>query len=400
MSEQHVLPARRRRDARGTSDVRIGVDGAPLSIRRTGVGRYVGELLVAAAAQVADPASLRVLLYQPGRRNPPGSHDDLAAAGLSLRRMSQGVSRGVTAGIHLGLPVPVEGLLGSPDVMLYTRYWHGPRRRAATISLVYDLVFEVAPESVDPAYLPKLRRTATEAIERSDLVAVISHRMEAELHAAHPATVGRTVVLEPGPTRLPSPDADTAERAVRALGVEPGRFLLCVGTLQPRKNLVRLVEAMERVRPDVPLLLVGPRGWSDAPILAAIEASGGRVRHVPFVDDLTLAALYRTATALAFPSTYEGFGLPLLEALAAGTPVACSDIPVFREVGGSAVAHFDPTDPDDIAAVVSRLLAHDEERASLASCGPVRAADYAWERSGTRLVDAARALAAGAGSRP
>ena len=359
------------------------------------MGRYLASLLIAAAGVGRTPADIRVLLYRPFRRRPAQPPDDLVCAGMDVRRMSHLVSNGVSAMVRAGAPTSIEGLLGDPDVLLYTRYWHGRRGRASTISMIYDLVFEVDPGSVDPGYLPRLRRSAGAAIERSDLVGVISNRMAVELNERHPSTIGRTLVLEPGPTPLPLAGARASRSLVRALGLEPDRFLLCVGTLEPRKNLLPLIEAVERMAPGLPLVLAGSVGWSSGPVTAAIQRAGPRVRHLDFVDDATLAALYQTAAALVFPSRYEGFGLPLLEALACGVPVACSDIPVFREIGGDAVRYFDHRDPDDIAGVVASLLADGDQRAIAATAGRARAAAYSWERSGQRLVGAATALQRG-----
>lgn len=370
--------------------MRLGVDGYPVSGRRTGIGRYTAELLMATARRAPD-VEIDAVLFGHHPEGPP-EVDDLLAAGVRARRPALR-SLAFRAGLKARLPMPLTLLLPRVDVLLYTNYRWYPAPGTPTMTFVYDLGYLHHPEFAHPAYLDTLRRTAAQAVARSDRIGVISETMAGELADAYPAAAGRTVVVPPGPTGLGSAlDGAEIDARVRALGLAPG-YLLHVGTVEPRKNLVRLVEAVRMLDDPPPLVLVGNRGWSDEPILAAIAAAGDRVVHLEFVSELDLQALYSRAALLVYPSRYEGFGMPLVEALAAGTPVACSELPVFREVAGDAAVYFDPTAPGAIAETVEKLLAEDTERERLAADGPARAARYTWPAAADRLLSAVRRLA-------
>ena len=193
----------------------------------------------------------------------------------------------------------------------------------------------------------------------------------------------------------------TANRAaddarLRALGID-GPYLLSAATLEPRKNLVRLVQAYaaaaSRARGEWPRLVIAGRlGWKWREILEASAQTSG-VHVTGYVDDETLASLYRRAVAFAYPSLDEGFGLPVLEAMACGCPVLTSHVPVLREVAGGAADLTDPLDVDSIAAGLEALVADESRRASLVRRGLARAAQFSWARTaagveaGTRLRD-------------
>jgi alpha-1,3-rhamnosyl/mannosyltransferase len=159
--------------------------------------------------------------------------------------------------------------------------------------------------------------------------------------------------------------------------------VLAVGTLEPRKNLPRLIAAWTRLPEELrsahALALVGPRGWDDEEVLAAARAAG--VRLLGRVGDAQLHALYANATAFAYPSLYEGFGLPVLEAMAAGAPVLTSLSSSLPEVAGDAALLVDPRDTAAIAAGLERLLRDAGLRERLRVAGRARAAAFSWERT-------------------
>ena len=160
-----------------------------------------------------------------------------------------------------------------------------------------------------------------------------------------------------------------------------GPFLLAVGSQEPRKNLGVLYDAMRLLDAEgraIPLVLCGPRGihgFKPGDVLPSW------LRHAGFVRDDELAALYARATALVFPSLYEGFGLPVLEAMTVGGVVICSDVSTMPEVGSDAVLYFPPHDPRALAAQVTRLLDDDTLRRSLTRAGAIQSAKYSWSRS-------------------
>ena len=238
------------------------------------------------------------------------------------------------------------------------------------------------------------KATARRAISRAALLLPVSEWTRQDLVRLFPRASGKErVVLEAA--SAPAAVSDPAEVVTR-LGIERP-FVLSVGTLEPRKNLGRLVEAWGRLPSELraahTLALVGPQGWELDEVLAPVRASGDDIRVTGFVSDEDLAALYRECRAFAYPSLYEGFGLPVLEAMLQGAPVVCSDSSSLPEVGGDAVSYVDPRDAGSIATALERVLSDPGERERLASAGPVRAALFSWDETARLTYDALAALA-------
>jgi alpha-1,3-rhamnosyl/mannosyltransferase len=167
-------------------------------------------------------------------------------------------------------------------------------------------------------------------------------------------------------------------------------YVLVTGTLEPRKNVPRAIEAFASLPPELrdahELVLVGARGWSADETFASVAAHSGRVRTLGFVPDDDLRCLYRQATVFLYPSLYEGFGLPVLEAMLAGVPVLTSNVSSLPEVGGDAVAYADPLDVASIRDGLATLLGDRERRADLAARGRERAEEFSWESTAARTV--------------
>lgn len=186
--------------------------------------------------------------------------------------------------------------------------------------------------------------------------------------------------------------------AVIAHGVEPAfsrldrshteSYLLCVSTLHPHKNLSRLIRAYGRKKRDFRLILAGLRGFHADPIERLIAEMSLRdaVQITGWVSRDALYSLYQHSRAFVYPSMFEGFGMPVLEALAAGIPVACSDIPPLREVAGEAALFFDPLNEDAIAAGIERVMTDADLRARLAQAGRERARGFTWQKSAEKTL--------------
>jgi len=380
--------------------IAVGVEGYALSGRRTGIGRFAAELLMAAARTGRGRVRFACVLFSNNPDGPAPTHD-LEAAGVEVLRPGRRRFDVFRYGSRAGLPLPIDLLHPRADVWLYPNFRRYPSLRAPTATFVHDLSHLAVPDAVPAAYQGALRRYIEQAVKHSNRIGAISHTLAEEIATTYPGTRERLFVAPPGSaTTLPAdPSRDWRDR-LRTLGLDEG-FVLHVGTLEPRKNLRPLVAAMGELPAEVtrahPLVLVGARSWADEALLADIAAAPDRVRHVPYVTDADLRALYAGAALLAFPSRYEGFGMPLLEAMTLGVPVACSDIPVFREVAGGAAAHFDHTDPAAIAGALKGLLADPAQRAALRHAGLARARAYSWEASAHTLLGVLEGLAEGSG---
>jgi glycosyltransferase involved in cell wall biosynthesis len=278
------------------------------------------------------------------------------------------------------------------DVFLSTNSYLTPwMLTVPSVVLVYDLIpFRREVHSQKRARRIE-RATIAPAIRRATRLVCISHSTERDLLTRFPRAAGKAAVVPLAAADLfhEPRDAASLRGLAERYGVDPGRFVLTVGTLEPRKNLLRLIGAYAlldaRIRGSNPLLIMGPRGWEEEEILAAARSHGANVRLTGYLPDGDLAGLYRACAVFCFPSLYEGFGLPVLEAMAAGAPVVTSQVSSLPEVGGDAVVYVDPEDEVAIGAALERLLGSPAKRAELAARGRRRAAEFSWERT-TRAV--------------
>ena len=262
------------------------------------------------------------------------------------------------------------------DVFLSTNsYLTAWFTRIPTTVVVYDMVPwkpEMAPQR--RAALIE-RATIRPALRRAAAAICISQSTERDLVELFASARGKTAIVSLGVSaeldRVPDLDAVRAELEL------PERFVLATGTLEPRKNLPRLIEAHRRVPGAPPLLVAGPPGWE---MERALAGANGLTRLLGYVSDEQLNALYRLCTVFAYPSLYEGFGLPLAEAMRCGAACLTSASSSLPEVGGDAVVYCDPHDVGSIAAALERLLASDAERARLGERARERALEFSWER--------------------
>jgi alpha-1,3-rhamnosyl/mannosyltransferase len=272
------------------------------------------------------------------------------------------------------------------DVLLSTNsYLPAWFARVPVAPMVFDMV------AFDPALRPQRRSglieraTLRPAVARAAALIAISQATADDLVARYPAARGKTVVAP----LAAAPALEAPPAAALPDGV-PGRdFILAVGTLEPRKNLPRLVAAYRRLPAALqeahPLVVTGRLGWDAGETVAALDSLGARAIRTGFVPDAQLALLYRRCALFAYPSLGEGFGLPVLEAMAGGAPVLTSDRSSLPEVGGDAAAYCDPTDEAAIAAALRALLEDPGRRAQLAAAGPDRAAEFSWKET-ARIV--------------
>ena len=303
---------------------------------------------------------------------------------------------------RLRVPLPVDLFTGRCDIVHSPDFVSPPHRAGADVITVHDLSFLVVPECAEPKLAAFLGKTVPGAVRRADRIVAVSEQTKRDLVRLLSVPEGRVKVAYNGvdPRFRPMhPAAEERERLRRKLNL-PERFILHVGTLEPRKNLARLVEAYGQVAQrlgangqPVALVLAGRKGWLYEPIIEAAERAnreGGNVVFVDFVYDDDLPLLYNMAEAFAYPSLYEGFGLPVAEALACGTPTLASNDGALVEVAGDAALVVDARSVEEIAAGLERLLTDDELRTRLAKAGPERAARFTWEAAAKTVLDAYR----------
>jgi len=253
-----------------------------------------------------------------------------------------------------------------------------PCRHARLVVAVHDTAWRHVPEVYSRRGRTWHEAALRRAVHRASAVVVPAEAVAADAVAAG-FDPDQVHVVALGSDHLPLPDAAGAAAVLRHFGID-GPFLLSVGTLEPRKNLGRLFEAYNRARSSLPgpwpLVVVGPAGWGKEP---SVPISPG-IMMTGAVSDAILAALYGRATLLAYVPLVEGFGLPPLEAMAAGAPVVASPMPSI----GEAAWVVDPTDVDAIAGGLAEVASDDELRARLSAAGRARAGSHRWADSARR----------------
>jgi len=269
---------------------------------------------------------------------------------------------------------------------------------ARLVATVHDLAFRSFPWTLDEDTLALLSRNLSRVLVEAARIITPSEAVRHEITEDGLAPPGRVRAIHHGPGQLAAVDRVGSGRLP---DWAPERFGLFVGTLEPRKNIETLLDTWARLRrrrPDAPALVVcGKVGWKDERLRRELDrgCAEGWLHHPGYVANEELAGLYRGALLLAFPSHYEGFGLPVLEALAAGTPVVASDIPVLREVAGDAALYAPPDRPDLWTERIEALLDDGDLARSLGTRGPERARRFTWERSADEHVEVFREAAGG-----
>ena len=277
----------------------------------------------------------------------------------------------------------VEPLAGV-DVVFYP-YWPASPLRSSqappSVVYVHDLAFRLRPEAVPWQQRLYLGRLIPAALRSSALIFTPSEATRQDLLLAYPRhhLSGRVMVIPPGSAL----DAVTPGAVPAGL---PEDFVLAVGTIEPRKNYPILLEAHRRLADRPPLVVVGQRGWGSADIVRGLEQDP-KVVLLGHTDDATLRALYRRARLLVFPSLYEGFGLPLLEAMAEGLPAVVSSAGALSEVAGGAALLVRPDDPAAIADAMRSVLDDPGLAARLSERGRARAAQFSWRSSARRALE-------------
>jgi glycosyltransferase involved in cell wall biosynthesis len=238
------------------------------------------------------------------------------------------------------------------------------------------------------------RATIRPALRRARGLVCISEATERDLLEMFPGARGKTVAVPLAVSEDLRPEPSPDELGdVRARLELPDEFVLAAGTLEPRKNLPRLIQAHAQITGAPPLLLAGPKGWQIEDALAGAAERPGAVRQLGYVADSDLAALYRLCTVFAYPSLYEGFGLPLLEAMSCGAACLTSNVSSLPEVGGDAVLYADPFEVASIRDGLAELLASPARRSELGRRAAERARGFSWERTARETLAALESAA-------
>jgi len=380
----------------------IGLDAIPLTEPLAGVGHYTLELAQALAR--AAPSDEFELVY-PSSYPPVDLSEVQPSLPANLKPARVRVGALGRRWFVAGLPryVRARGLALFHGTNYEVPLWGG----GAKVVTVHDLSLLLHPETHEARRVRRARRRLPLMLSAADAVITPTECVRREVceHLGVPAS--KVFAVPEAARGCFRPSAfDETEETRRRLGVG-NEFLLAVGTVEPRKNLPALVRAFEevlRARPpcDLQLVIAGGRGWMSGSTFETIEKSPARERVVlaGYVSDLTLRALYSSCRLFVYPSTYEGFGLPPLEAMGCGAPVVAARAPAVAEVAGGAARLVNTDDHEEFARALAELLDDEGARRELADAGLRRASEFSWERAARMTLEVyAEALKAGAGGR-
>jgi glycosyltransferase involved in cell wall biosynthesis len=373
----------------------VALDATPLLGLPTGVGAFCAGVLTA----LGERADVAARAFAVSWRRRAGIVSQLPSGVTPVRRPMP--ARPLHAMWGRGDLPPIEWFVGPVDVVHGTNFVVPPTRRAAAVVSVHDLTPVRYPELSNEASL-RYPGLIAAAIRRGAWVHTDSAFVAAEVVGAFDIDPSRVRVVAPGVPQVvaaapradekPAQSPGSALPRGSALPAGTTRYILSLGTAEPRKDLPGLVRAFDRVatsHADVALVLAGPPGWGEDELVAALRQTraAARVVRTGWVPPPAVGRLLAGATVLAYPSRYEGFGFPPLEAMAAGVPVVATRAGSLPEVLGDGASLVEVGDVDGLAAALDRLLSDEKQRESLRAAGAAQVARFSWDRCAAGLVD-------------
>lgn len=388
---RHELALRMRRTWRAASrreqPIRIGIDIRPFYEPLTGVGWYLYYLL----HELAKHDEVELLLFGDARvtDHGPELHADLPANA----RLCTFDLRGRPFG-RFDRPLTAAGYvawltMADCDVFFAANYFL-PRLHSAVarkrVITIHDLTYKRYPELLQKETLENLERTMAREIAIADAIICVSESTRRDLLHYYPVDPGRAIAIHSGLGIRATPEPPAGL---------PERYILFVSTVEPRKDLTTLLDAFELVRArgeyDGSLVVVGRIGWKSEALLPRLRQPG--VVHLDYLRASQLTGVYQGAEIFVFPSLYEGFGFPLLEAMSHGVPAIAARSSSLPEIGGDAALWFEPRDAAGLAAHIARLAADEELRAQLSAKGRARAAEFRWDVAADATLEVLRRVA-------
>ncbi len=351
--------------------MRIAFDVSPLSHPATGVGNYIrgtlGGMVEAAAGAHEIVAFAPTSLRGPGRIRAA-----LEGIDVEVRTWPLPASHAIRTGWSMAGHPAAERLLGRFDALQFTDWMYPPQRAGLRATVIHDLVPIRFPDWTTKRTQAMHGRKYANAARTCDLIFVNS--------AFTGADVTQVLRVDPARIRVAAPGVKPAFAPGGSRSDLGAPYILTVATLEPRKNLETLARAHRLLGGDLLLAVAGGEGWGEQPVL-----DDPRVRRLGFVSDDELAQLYRGAAVAVYPSRFEGFGMPIVEAMACGTPIVASSHPSLDEASGDVAFRADPDSPEAIAAAIEQALADGSSRRD---AGLQHAARFTWRAAGEEMIRA------------
>jgi glycosyltransferase involved in cell wall biosynthesis len=388
-----------------TAPLKVCIDVSAAVHQRAGLGRYAQELVKglvelgrgeaspheslpinnAAASSMpidqlasrdASPLQLTAFYHQRGeaRLDPPLDRLPRITTRLSVRPWR------LTTALAYFTGFGMDSMFGDVDVFHATEHLLPHLKKTRSVFTLHDLIFQFDPDSHKPLNIAFLKTLMPRFLKTTAAIIAVSECSKRDAINLYGIPAGKIHVIYEGVDPKFTPIADPERLSqIRSKYRLPDRFILHVGTIEPRKNLPLLFEVAAQT--NKPVVVAGKLGWLTDPILAKVKELGieDRVTFTGFIEDHDLPALISAATVLAMPSKYEGFGLPILEALSCGTPVIASNTSSLPEVGGDAALYAWPDDVRSWIAIIDRMWDDPQLRAALREKGFRQAANFRWD---------------------
>jgi glycosyltransferase involved in cell wall biosynthesis len=369
---------------------RIGIDYTAGIHQSAGIGRYTREMVNALATVTPGNGfkpQYRLFVADQDRNfgpSLPGTNFTWCPSRLTERWLAR-------LWYRLRLPLPIQYWTGPLNLFHATDFVLPPVKRGTrTIVTIHDLSFVRRPETTMPGMSLHLKKWVPYSVQRADHVIAVSEATRQDLIDLYHTSPEKISVLYHGvnPEFRPAEEKAKLKAIRQKYKLGERSFILSVGTIQPRKNYQRLIRAFAKIDSPVSLVIAGGKGWNYKDIFDEVARQGlaNRVHFPGFVADADLPVLYRAATLFIYPSLYEGFGLPALEAMACGTPVVASNQSSLPEVVGQAGLLINSQDEGAITAAMDRMLADKSLRQTLSEAGLKQAAKFSWPGMAKKLA--------------
>ena len=362
--------------------MRIAFDYTSAVHQRAGVGRYTRSLAGQIIPMLEDSDDL-ILWYTSTSKESVMFPSGGTPQNCTLRRIPLSPRLAAIGWQRLRLPLPIDRFVGKVDLH-HQPDFVSPPTNAPMMTTIHDLSYLIVPEFAHPELRRYLARSVPRTLARAAQVVAVSDTTRRDIIERYRIAPERVTTIYNGVDGwFRAPDTDAVDRTLQQFGLRRPYFIM-VGTVEPRKNHLTALRAFAKIyekRRDISLVIVGNPGWLSEPIISEIENAARimAIRYLRFVDDTWIPALYAGSVGLLAPSWYEGFGLPVLEAMACGAPVIASDRGALPEVAGDAALMVSPDGIDELENGMLRLLDDRSLRDDLSQRGQARASEFTWE---------------------
>jgi glycosyltransferase involved in cell wall biosynthesis len=368
--------------------VKIGIDISLTIGEKAGVGYYSANL-VEALAKIDKKNKYQLYpffyhIYHPDFRTataPSQSNFHLRFVKLPKRFVD----------LLWNSPIPKKWILGAVDILHSTTFCAPRDHFGKLIVTIYDISFITLPECHTDANRQHCFQGTLDAVRYADRIIAISNHGKEELIKMFNADPGKIVVTHLAAKDIFKPQASAEQSRVLAKYGIPTNFIFSVGSCEPRKNISTLIRTFaslpESAKREHPLVIAGGKGWLNSDLHALLESlPSSQIRHIGYVDEQDLPVLYSAAAMFVYPSLYEGFGLPIIEAMSCGAPVIASNTSSMPEVGGDAALYFDPVDTIQLKDRMLELIDDIDLKAELRQRGFDRARGFSWEKTARQTL--------------